>query len=259
LFRAQGLSLHLLTSGVLLERCAADVVREFSRVVVSLDAADEGLYAAIRGVNALRAVERGVARVRMLAPDLPVTARATLHRANFRELPRLIDHAMAMGLDGISFLAADTFSSAFGRAAAPPRAGNSPASLALSAAEVAEFAEVVDATLVSHAAAFETGFVAESPARLRRLPQYYAALAGRGPFPPVSCNAPWISVVVEADGTVRPCFFHAALGNLRTATLTSIVTRNLPAFRASLDLSRDATCTRCVCSIKGGWRHAPWQ
>ena len=31
--------------------------------------------------------------------SVPVTARATLHRANFRELPRLIDHAKAMGLD----------------------------------------------------------------------------------------------------------------------------------------------------------------
>ena len=51
-----------------------------------------------------------------LAPDVPVTARATLHRLNFRELPRLVDHAKSLALDGISFLPADMSSSGFGRA-----------------------------------------------------------------------------------------------------------------------------------------------
>jgi MoaA/NifB/PqqE/SkfB family radical SAM enzyme len=258
-FRGHGLVLHLLTSGVLLERCAPDVAREFGRVVVSLDAADEALYTAIRGVNALRALERGVARLRTLAPSLPITGRATLHRANFRQLPQLIDHARAMALDGISFLAADTFSSAFGRAHAAERDAGNPGTLALGAHESAEFAEIVERTIASHAAAFATGFVAETPERLRRLPQYYAALAGHGSLPPVSCNAPWISVVVEADGSVRPCFFHESIGNIRTTPLRTLVAKNLAAFRSTLDLGRDPVCTRCVCSIKGSWRHAPWQ
>src|SRR5580765_61314 len=60
LFRAKGIRLHLHTSGVLLERVAAEVSRQFERVTVSLDAATEPLYAAIRGVNALNTVERGV-------------------------------------------------------------------------------------------------------------------------------------------------------------------------------------------------------
>src|SRR5689334_2791952 len=57
LFRANGIRLHLHTSGVLLERLAAEVARHFDRVIVSLDAATEPLYAAIRGVNALNPVE----------------------------------------------------------------------------------------------------------------------------------------------------------------------------------------------------------
>src|SRR5579862_9664362 len=115
MFRAQGMTLHLLTSGVLLERCAVDVAREFSRVIVSLDAATEELYQTIRGVAALTMVEKGVAKLRALTNGLPVTARSTIHRLNFRELPKLIDHAHAMALDGISFLPADISSSAFGR------------------------------------------------------------------------------------------------------------------------------------------------
>src|SRR6476646_8966489 len=36
LFRAQGMTLHLLTSGVLLERAADRVAQQFSRVIISL-------------------------------------------------------------------------------------------------------------------------------------------------------------------------------------------------------------------------------
>src|SRR4029079_14039976 len=101
LFREKEILLHLHTSGVLLDRTAADVARVFSRVIVSLDASTEVLYQAVRGGAALTALERGVSRLQRLAPHIPITARATLHRWNFRELPRLIDHARAMALDGI--------------------------------------------------------------------------------------------------------------------------------------------------------------
>jgi MoaA/NifB/PqqE/SkfB family radical SAM enzyme len=239
---------------VLLERSAAEVAAHFERVIVSLDAPTETLYQTIRGVAALRTIERGVAAVRRIAPHVPITARATLHRLNYRELPRLVEHAKAMAVDGISFLAADVSSSAFGRSA-PTRAP----SLTLAAADVDEFAEIVEAAIDDLADDFRSGFIAEPPGKLRRLPQYYAALLGRRPFPPVSCNAPYTSIVVEADGAVRPCFFHEAIGNVRLAPLPSIVARNLATFRQSLDMASNPICRRCVCSMKTGWRSAPWQ
>ena len=42
-------------------------------------------------------------------------------------------------------------------------------------------------------------------------------------FPYKKCNAPWVSTVMEADGTVRPCFFHEAYGNIKSGTLESII------------------------------------
>jgi MoaA/NifB/PqqE/SkfB family radical SAM enzyme len=253
-FRARGVSLHLLTSGVLLEKCASEVAVEFSRVIVSLDAASETLYGEVRGVMALRLVENGVARLRRLAPRMPVTARATLHRRNFRELPKLIEHARAMALDGISFLAADVSSLAFGRTGPPRQDG-----LVLTRCEVAEFAALVESTIAARAADFTSGFIAESPEKLRRLPQYYAALLDERPFPPAGCSAPWMSAVVEADGSVRPCFFHRPIGNIRQAPLWSIVERDLPAFRKGLDVAANPVCARCVCSTRVGWRNVPWQ
>jgi len=64
---------------------------------------------------------------------------------------------------------------------------------------------------------------------------------------------------IEADGSVRPCFFHPPVGNIRNAPLGTIVARDLPAFRRTLDPSSNPVCTRCVCSMKTGWRGAPWQ
>ena len=70
LFRANGLTLHLLTSGVLLERCAAEVAAAvLARRSSRSTRATEALYRDIRGVSALRRVEKGVARLRRLAPS----------------------------------------------------------------------------------------------------------------------------------------------------------------------------------------------
>jgi Fe-coproporphyrin III synthase len=253
MFRARGVQLHLLTSGILLERFADRVVQNFSRVCVSLDASTEELYERIRGVAALSTVGRGVARLRALAPATPIVARATLHRSNFRELPRLIDHARRIGVDAISFLPADVSTRAFGRERLPDAGG-----LALTRDEIAEFEQTVERTIAAYGSDLDSGFVAESAEKLRRLPRYYAALAGDEPFPPVRCNAPWVSVVIEANGAVRPCFFHDAIGNIRRAPLESIVGENLRSFRDAFDVAHDPICRRCVCSLKTGWRHAPW-
>ena len=150
-----------------------------------------------------------------------MTARATLHRLNFRELPRLVDHAKAMALDGISFLPADMSS---GRPSAGSRCRRR-ASLALEPRRDRRVRDDRRATIADYAATSRRGFIAESPDKLRRLPRYYAALGGTAPFPRVACNAPWVSVVIEADGRVRPCFFHHAVGSVRRTPLETIVTR----------------------------------
>ena len=69
------------------------------------------------------------------------------------------------------------------------------------------------------------------------------------------CNAPWVSSVVEADGTVRPCFFHRSLGNIHEQSLEEIL--NSPeavAFRRGLDVKADPICKTCVCTLSLGRR-----
>src|SRR5207247_9100228 len=89
LFRARGVRLHMLTSGLFLERDAAAVVEQFEQVTISLDGHTAALYERIRGVNGLSLVERGVKRLKTLSGRTPVPARCAVLRYDFTELPRL--------------------------------------------------------------------------------------------------------------------------------------------------------------------------
>ena len=56
--------------------------------------------------------------------------------------------------------------------------------------------------------------------------------------------------VIEADGTVRPCFFHAQLGNIRKNGIEDILNSDQAiAFRRQLDVRRDPICRSCVCTL----------
>jgi MoaA/NifB/PqqE/SkfB family radical SAM enzyme len=217
-------------------------------VIVSLDGSP-AVHDAIRSVpRAFARLAEGVAALRVARPGFRVTGRSVLQRRNYADLPNIVDAAHELGLDEISFLAADVSSAAFNR----PEGwdGERVADVALSRAEAAAFAAIVEELIARRPADFESGYIAESPEKLRRLPRYYAALNGDGPLPPVRCNAPWVSTVVEADGTVRPCFFHRAIGNIHERPLGEIL--NAPEaidFRRGLDVAADPICRKCVCTL----------
>jgi MoaA/NifB/PqqE/SkfB family radical SAM enzyme len=243
--------LHLLTSGLALERFAPEIAARFDEVTVSLDGHSAALYRTIRGVNGLDALAAGVRALRRLAPTLPLRARSTISRHNFRHLAELADAARAMGLDQISFLAADVTSDAFNRPpGAVPLAVAEDGRLLLDGPEVAELEAVIERFVRSHARAFAAREILPGPEGLRRLSRYFRAHLGQGPFPAVDCNAPWASVFIEADGAVRPCFFHPSVGNLRERPLAELLEAAMPRFRRGLDVATDPICERCVCTLK---------
>ena len=248
-----GVRITLLSTGLLLKKHAVDVVRWSDEVIVSLDGSRD-VHNAIRRVP--RAYERlaeGVAALRELDPGYRVTGRCVVQRQNYADLPNIIAAAQEIGLDEISFLAADVSTPAFNR---PELWGDERvAEVALSPNEVTHFRQVLEEVFERFAADFAAGYVAESPDKMRRLARYYAALNGDGDFPPVKCNAPWVSTVIEADGTVRPCFFHEALGNVHEQPLREILNgEKALAFRRDLDMQRDAICRKCVCTLYLGPR-----
>lgn len=245
-----GVSITLLTSGLLLSRDAEEIGRFVDRVLASLDGPRE-IHDEIRNVpRAFDRLAEGVAALKVKAPHVPVGARCTVQRRNARHLMATVDAARAIGLAKISFLAADVTSEAFNRPGGWDETATS--GVALSPDDLLALEEELQLLENQHASDFASGFIAESPAKLRaRLLQHFAALLGRGDFAPVRCNAPWVSSVIEADGTVRPCFFHVPLGNVREAGSLSAVlnSEKARAFRSGLDVSTNPVCRRCVCSL----------
>jgi MoaA/NifB/PqqE/SkfB family radical SAM enzyme len=241
-------SITLLSTGLSLKRNAPEIIRWTDEVIVSLDGS-QPVHDQIRNIpRAYVRLSEGVAALKALAPEFRVTARSTLQRRNYFDLPTIIRAAHDIGLDQISFLAVDVSSNAFNRT--EPWDKKRVADVALTMEEVKEFEKVLEETIQRYADDFSSGFVAESPDKLRRLVRYFSALNGNGNFPLNSCNAPWISTVVEADGTVRPCFFHRPLGNIHHNSLEEILnSAQSISFRRKLDIQTDSICKKCVCTL----------
>ncbi len=256
LLREQGVRITLLSTGLGLQPHAREIVSWCDEVIVSLDG-PEAVHDRIRDIP--RAFERlaaGVAAVREIDAHYRVTARCVVQRLNHHCLPETVDAARAIGLDQVSFLAADVSSEAFNR---PVRWDDDRAAeVGLDLAAAQRLERSIEELIDSHAADLQSGFVAETPDKLRLIGHHFLALNGEREHTSPRCNAPWTSTVIEADGTVRPCFFHPPLGNIGDAPLEQILNSgHAITFRRNLDVPRDEICRRCVCSLYlRPWRSA---
>ncbi len=246
--RSAGSRVTLLTAGLLLKSQAQVVADRVDDVIVSLDG-PPAMHNTIRRIpNAFEQISDGVKALRQIRPDMPVRARCTVQKANHRALRAVTQSAKEIGLTSISFLAADLTSSAFNRPEGwlPDRLNR----VALVPEEVDALAAEVERLIEEHPTVLESGFVVESPGKLRRIVQHFRAYLGHAENVAPRCNAPWVSAVIEASGDVRPCFFHPVLGNIHRQAFTEII--NGPealSFRADLDVAANEICKRCVCSL----------
>jgi Fe-coproporphyrin III synthase len=244
LLQAQGVRISLLTAGLTLERHAPMLVEHVNDIIVSLDG-DRERHDHIRGIpGAFDKLREGVNAIKHLDSSFQITARTVIHRLNFRFWQQTVNAAKEAWLDQISFLPADVSSHAFNREIAWNE--NRQHEIMLSEEELPELKDITEKVIENS----PPGFIAEHPEKLRKIHGYYSALYGRQPFPYKKCNAPWVSTVVEADGTVRPCFFHEPIGNIHDQSLENILNgaQGLR-FRKELDMNTDTTCKRCVCYL----------
>jgi Fe-coproporphyrin III synthase len=242
MLRRRGIRVTILSTGLLLERHAAAIVEGTDEVIVSLDGPAQ-VHDAIRRVpGAFDSLAKGVRAVHRRAPEFPIGARCTVQAANAAHLRGTVQAARDMGLRSVSFLAADLSSSAFNRPVEWPAERQSTV-----APELAALDTEMEALIAGYPA---DGFILEAPDKLRRIVAHGRAHYGLAPHIAPRCNAPWVSAVVEPNGDVRPCFFHAVIGNTAGTTLGAVV--NGPqaiAFRESLRVADNLICQRCVCSL----------
>lgn len=248
ILKKQGIKVTLLSTGLLLKKHAEKIIEYVNDVIVSLDG-DEQMHDSIRNINgAYNKLSEGVQYLKTLKPGYKVTGRTVIHRLNFRDWPNIIDSAKKMGLQQISFLPADVSSHAFNREVLWSTSRQHE--LLVSPAELPEMMSVIDSVIKDYEEDFESGFIAESVEKIKNIHTYYAASHGLAIFPFKKCNAPWVSTVVEADGTVRPCFFHEAIGNINTASLDEILNdKKVVDFRRQLDTAKNEMCKKCVCYL----------
>lgn len=241
--RGAGLELWLLTSGLSLAKHARRAAPLFESVTVSLDGTCAETYAAIRGLDAFDKVCEGIRTA--TAAGATVGLRVTLQRANYRELPRFVTLAHELGVSQVSFLAVDV-----SNPHAFARVDDFTQGLALAPTDLEEFGRLIARLESEHAADFRSRFIAESPARLARLRDYFAALCGLGAFPPVRCNAPEFSAVVGVDGHVSPCFFIPGPAAARGLSLSAALDgAPMIELRRAIRAGERAECERCVCSM----------
>lgn len=248
ILKKESIRITLLSTGLLLARHADNLLTWVDDVIVSLDG-DQPLHDRIRNIpGAFQKMKGGVEALRAKKPDYPISCRTVIHRLNFRDWPGIIEAAVDMGLDQISFLPADVTSDAFNRT----NPWDEPRQFEILPAreDLPELLEMIQTVIREFKPLFDSGFIAESPAKLAKIGEYYTASHGLNPYPYKKCNAPWVSTVVEADGTVRPCFFLPQLGNIHERPLEEIL--NDPAsvaFRKTLDMDKNEVCIRCVCYL----------
>lgn len=248
MLQKQGIKISLLSTGLLLKKHAENLVHWVNDIIVSLDG-DEPLHDEIRNIKgAYQKLKDGIQAVHAINPAYKITGRTVIHRLNYKQWPAIIEAAKNLGLQQISFLPADVSSHAFNREVLWDAAKQGE--VAVTKNELPALQQTIELIIDKYAAFFDNRFIAEQPQKLRRIYQYYAAIHGIVEFPYNKCNAPWVSVVVEADGAVKPCFFHPAFGSIQTQPLEEIINSDAAIqFRKQLKQQLNDTCAKCVCYL----------
>jgi MoaA/NifB/PqqE/SkfB family radical SAM enzyme len=247
-FRDLDLRITLLTTGLLLQKKADVVALAFDDIIISIDGPPE-LHNRIRRVpGAFQSIQSGVSSLLARRPGIRIACRTTVQKLNHTHLRATVAAARSLGLTSISFLAADVSSAAFNREEI--WSAERQNEIALSGDEVIALEDEIELLIQAHRDDIDRKFISENDAKLRKIAaRFRERVEGKPPRAPV-CNAPWVSAVVDVDGTVRPCFFHPPIGKLDQLTLEEAInTETARSFRNNLKVESNPTCQRCVCSL----------
>jgi Fe-coproporphyrin III synthase len=210
ILKKQNIKISLLSTGITLKGNAEQLVKWVDDIIVSLDG-DEVIHNQIRNIpGAFKKMAEGIRAIKALKTSFRITARTVIHRLNYTIWSAIIDNAKKLGIDQISFLPADVSSHAFNRQQLWDASRQHE--VLLEKQDLEKLKTIIADLLIRYKNDTDGHFIAESKEKIQNIYFYYAAFYGYNDFPYKKCNAPWVSSVVEADGTVRPCFFHAGYG-----------------------------------------------
>jgi len=247
MFRELGIRITVMSSGLLLEEHAENLVAHCDEIVVPIEG-DAAIHNRIREVP--RAHERmceGVRALRKIDPDQVITAQAVIQRMNFAYLLDMIRCAEDLNLDGIRLKAVDVDSSAFNRMDRWSDARKED--MRLRAVDVIILGKMIDQIRDELPEHLETGFITGGTKSLDSLLESFESLADTTAPVERKCTVPWNALTIEATGLVKPCPFHESVGNIRKTPLSEILNSETAlAFRQDLDVASDPVCRGCSSS-----------
>jgi MoaA/NifB/PqqE/SkfB family radical SAM enzyme len=249
ILKQHGIKITLLSTGLTVKHHALKIYELVDDVIVSLDG-DEEKHDEIRNIKgAFAELKEGVKALKEIDAAYPVSGRCVIHRLNFERWDKIIESAKQIGLDSISFLPADVSSQAFNRTEMWEE--NRQSDLLIGKDQLPALKKMIGHLISKFSKEFKDRFVVESPEKILKINKYYEAHQGLSEFPYKQCNAPWVSVVIEADGNVRPCFFHDTQGSIKTDKLEDIINaKKSILYRKQLNTFTNPTCQKCVCYLK---------
>lgn len=233
--RELGLSVQIATNGLGLARAAHWLAGIAHDIYVSLDG-PEDVHDELRGAGMYARLVAAAGVLTAMAVRPRLVARSVISRRNAGVMDQTVAAARFAGFDAISFLPVDTTSDAFGGDPA------SRARHALGVPEIEALRQGIDRLARTGALG---AYVVEDQRKLWEMARLLGEAASVAIAP--RCNAPEWSSVIEADGSVRPCFFQPPIPATALATLREV--REGAAYRESLRTlgSANPICTSCVC------------
>ena len=248
LFSALNIKQTLLTNGLLLEKRIGYISEYFAEIIVSIDGAKAETHNKIRGVNSFDLILKGISKALNDNKNSQVSIRTVIQKQNFRELGDFIKLAKSIGVNRMSFLAADVSSDAYGRDKRGAVSENS--AIALNEEEVIEFRKIIGDVTREYKKEFDSKFISESPQKMHHIAEYYKALLGKASFPRNYCNAPMVSAVITSTGDIHPCFFLPSFGNVRKNSFDKLINSvNIKETRRQVKSYKLERCQQCVCTL----------
>jgi hypothetical protein len=132
---------------------------------------------------------------------LVVRPRCTVQQENHAWLRATAESAKEHSLNSISFLAVDATSDAFNHPQGWTQ--RNADSVILDTQQVDALEKELEDLIHECRSDLDSGFVVESPAKLRRIVQQFRVYLGQAQAVAPRCNAPWVSAVVPAFGNIH--------------------------------------------------------
>ena len=234
------LKLKINTNGLLLKKFAPEIAKYFDTVVISMDSTEPEIYRKIRGVNGIDIIKEGINKVREIKPDIRISLRCIILEENIDSLEKLIDYAIDVNIDKLSFKAEDRETEyAFGR-------GKAVTAQVYSKEFIKELEIKVDKLHEEYRDQFDSGKpLYEKGEDLKRVISLYKKDNQNLNI----CNCATHCCVIYPNATVSPCFFMKAVGDCSKGINAVFSGKEYQDMVGKIINQKNGKCQTCVCPV----------